>query len=132
MHTPIKRLPDAELKVMQALWHADQPLTRPLLEESIRMFSNESSWAATTILSLLARLENKNFIQRIKKGKGYLYLPLVSREEYLQYESANVLNKIFNNSPTAFMAALYRGKGLSDTEINELEEYLQKIKDGEK
>lgn len=128
MDNEIKRLPDSELKIMQALWQAATPLTRAQLEQ---LLNKEDEWAPTTVLSLIGRLENKGFVERIKEGKGYLYLALISQHKYMQYESKLVLNKLFGGSPTTFMAALYDGKGLTDDEITELEEYLKKLKEEE-
>ena len=64
-----KRLPDAELEVMKALWQAGEPLTRPELEARLA----QHHWASTTLLALLARLEAKGCVAREKQGRGYLY-----------------------------------------------------------
>ena len=49
----IKRLPDAELEIMNALWDADAPLTAAELETALP----GPPRARTTLLTLLARLE---------------------------------------------------------------------------
>ena len=51
----IKRLPDAELEIMNALWDADAPLTAAELETALP----GPPRARTTLLTLLARLEEK-------------------------------------------------------------------------
>ena len=53
MKEKLRRLPDSELAVMQALWRADAPLTRPELDAAL----THREWAATTVVALLARLE---------------------------------------------------------------------------
>ena len=67
MKEKLRRLPDSELAVMQALWRADAPLTRPELDAAL----THREWAATTVVALLARLEGKGFIAREKQGRGY-------------------------------------------------------------
>ena len=37
MKEKLRRLPDSELAVMQALWRADAPLTRPELDAALRI-----------------------------------------------------------------------------------------------
>ena len=55
-----KRLPDAELEVMKALWQAKDPLTRAELEQALA----GNGWAGTTLLTLLSRLEGKGYVAR--------------------------------------------------------------------
>lgn len=71
MQPILKRLPDAELEVMKALWDAGRPLTRPELDGALC----GHRWAATTVLGLLSRLEGKGFLTRRRQGRGYLYAP---------------------------------------------------------
>ena len=47
MKEKLRRLPDSELAVMQALWSADAPLTRPELDAAL----THREWAATTAVS---------------------------------------------------------------------------------
>ena len=55
MKEKLRRLPDSELAVMQALWRAEAPLTRPELDAAL----THREWAATTVVALLARLEGR-------------------------------------------------------------------------
>ena len=57
----IKRLPDAELEIMNALWDADAPLTAAELETALP----GPPRARTTLLTLLARLEEKGCVTPI-------------------------------------------------------------------
>ena len=70
----IKRLPDAELEIMNALWDADAPLTAAELETALP----GPPRARTTLLTLLARLEEKGCVTREKAGEG---LPLHRRPD---------------------------------------------------
>ncbi len=122
----MKRLPDAELDVMMAIWKTGEKCTRMELEENL---DTQKEWSATTILSMLSRLEKKGFLQVTKEGKQNVYEPLVSQEEYLQAESKTVLEKMYNNSITNFMSALYSGKKPSKKQIDELQELLDGFKE---
>lgn len=124
MNTNIKHLPDAELAVMQALWQSDAPVTRPELDV---LLAAEKDWAPTTILNLIARLDARGFITRIKQGKGYLYSAAVSKAAYLQQESNNVLTQMFDGSAKQFVAALHAGNALSHEDAKELADYLRQL-----
>ena len=62
----IKRLPDAELEIMNALWDAAAPLTAAELETALP----GPPRARTTLLTLLARLEEKGCVKPRKAGEG--------------------------------------------------------------
>ena len=120
----LKRLPDAELAVMQALWQAGRPLTRPELEA---MLAPAHAWAPTTVLNLAARLEGKGFVTRRKAGRGNLIEPLVTREEYLAVESRSALERMFGGSARNRVAALHQCHALSRQEIRDLTDYLETL-----
>jgi predicted transcriptional regulator len=116
-------LPDAELAVMQALWALEHPAARPELDPLLAY----RHWGATTILNLLARLEEKGFVSRQRQGRGYLYRAEISRERYLEAESGQVLQRAFGGSAKQFIAALYQSKKLSAQDLVELEAYLHQL-----
>ena len=66
MNHTIRRLPDAELEVMQALWASDTPTSRAQLEEHL---TQTHPMATTTLLTLLSRLNEKGFVRVDKEGR---------------------------------------------------------------
>ena len=59
MKKEIQKLPDSELDIMLALWNGHPDMTRLEIEEYV---NQKKKLATTTILSLLARLEKKEFV----------------------------------------------------------------------
>lgn len=119
-----KRLPDAELEVMKALWQADAPVTRPELEKRLAAHN----WASTTLLALLSRLEAKGCVAREKQGRGYLYRAAITRQDYLPVESRSALGRLFDGSAKNLIAAMAESDALTDRDIDELEAYLLALK----
>ena len=102
MKKTYQRLPESELDIMLVLWNNTPPMTRPEIEKVITM---KKKLASTTILSLLTRLENKNFVEVTKQGKMNLYTPLVSQSDYQAHESQSVLEKLYGNSLKKFVTS---------------------------
>lgn len=123
-----QRLPDSELDVMLALWQGDSYMSRVEIESIV---NEKKVLAPTTILSLLTRLEKKNFVTVKKQGKMNLYKPLISREEYQQNESSSVLEKLYGNSLKNFVASLYKGKKMDEKQIRELNDYIKELENDE-
>ena len=116
----MKRLPESELEIMMIIWQFDRAVNRMEIEEYLR-----KKVAAPTILSFLNRLEKKGFVRVEKEGKINWYTPLIKEEEYLQKESRNILQRMYQNSVKNFVTALYDGDGLSDRELQELRDFIE-------
>jgi predicted transcriptional regulator len=121
----MKRLPDSELDIMMAIWKLNSAVTRVEIEGAL---SKSDEWSPTTILSLLSRLEKKGFVKVEKNGKQNVYEAIVSQKEYLQSESKSVLEKMYNNSITNFMVALYSGKKPTKKQLDELQNLIDTYK----
>ena len=128
MKKTYQRLPESELDIMLVLWNGTPPMTRPEIEKVINTRKN---LAPTTILSLLTRLESKNFVEVTKQGKMNLYTPLISQTDYQAHESQSVLEKLYGNSLKKFVTSLYQGTKISSEEIHELSDFLKEIEDRE-
>ncbi len=118
----VRRLPDAELEVMQALWQCKPPAARADLEAILQ---KTHPMAMTTLLTLLTRLSEKQFLSIEKQGRRSFYTPLVSREEYQAAQSKTFVEKLFGGSMSAFAAALCQS-GLSREELEELRQLLER------
>lgn len=122
METTIRRLPDAELEVMQAVWACEVPAARADIDEKLR---NTHPMALTTLLTVLTRLSEKGFLRIEKQGRSARYIPLVSRQEYLAQQSRRFLDKLCGGSLPAFAAALC-DSGLTREELAELRRLLER------
>lgn len=122
MRDPIRRLPDAELEVMQSLWACEAPAARADIE---KILFERHPMALTTLLTLLTRLSEKGFVSIEKSGRRSLYTPLVSREAYLAAQSKSFFEKLCGGSVSTFAAALC-DSGLTREEIAELRSLLER------
>ena len=133
MNKNIRRLPDAELEVMQAIWalspqSADmlqagevQAVSRSQIEEILR----ERDMAPTTLLTLLSRLSDKGFVHTEKAGRSNTYTPLISQADYLAAQSRSFLDKLCGGSLSTFASALC-DSGLTKEELDELAQLLER------
>ena len=118
----MKKLPDTELEVMQAIWNCPSPVHRVEIEDLLK---EKHPMALTTLLTLLTRLSQKNFIKIEKNGRSSTYTPLISKEEYLAEQSKNFIQQVCEGKLTAFASALC-DSGLTKDEIDELRILLER------
>ena len=122
MNKNIRRLPDAEQEVMQAIWMCEPPVARTDIEE---ILYKERPMAMTTLLTLLTRLNEKGFISIEKVGRRSYYTPCVSREDYLASQSKTFFQKLCGGNVSVFANALCES-GLSQEELEQLRALLER------
>ena len=120
MPKSLPRLPDAEQEIMHALWQCDIPAERAAIAEKLTR-----AMAETTLLTLLTRLAERNFIAIEKVGRRSVYTPLVSKQDYLAARSRSFIDTLCGGSLPTFAAALCEG-GLTREELQELRALLER------
>lgn len=116
------RLPESELDVMLALWHAGGEASAPEIGTALGR-----ELTASALHSYLKRLGDRGFLSCRKEGKVNVYTALVSEEEYRRTESGTVLEKLYGGSLKTFAAALWDGGRLTSEELGELRAYLDEL-----
>ena len=122
MNDDMRRLPDTELEVMQAIWALKTPAARADIEA---ILLKTHPMAMTTLQTLLTRLSDKGFIRIEKVSRSSRYIPLISREDYLSAQSRRFVDKLCGGSISAFAAALC-SSGLTKEELAELRKMLER------
>ena len=120
MPKSLPRLPDAEQEVMHALWQCEIPAERAAVAGKLTR-----AMAETTLLTLLTRLAERNFIAIEKVGRRSVYTPLVSKQDYLAARSRSFIDTLCGGSLPTFAAALCEG-GLTREELQELRALLER------
>src|SRR2546421_12827692 len=68
-----------EGEVMEALWAAPEPLSVRTVLDRLNE-GRRPPLAYTTVMTVMARLAEKDALRRVKAGRGYLYEPAVADE----------------------------------------------------
>ncbi len=111
---------DSEAKVMEILWERS-----PLSAKEISLIAADSiGWNKNTTYTVIKKLEAKGFIRRDEPG--FICTPLISREEIRKNEAVSILNKFFGGSRKALFSALLEDEKLSDQELEELRDLIDK------
>ena len=118
----IRKLPDAELEVMQAIWACVSPVSRSEIDEILK---ESHPMAPTTLLTLLTRLADKGFIHIEKENRSSKYIPLITQEEYIIEQSKSFVRNLCKSNISMFANALCDNV-LTKEEINELRELLER------
>ena len=119
----MKKLPDAEFDIMKVVWANEPPVTTSVIMEQL---GNEKGWKAQTVISLMLRLTERGFLSTDKRGKERVYYPLISKDDYLKFETSNFMKQYHDNSFLDLVNTLYVDKALTDRDIDELLQWAKK------
>ena len=114
------KISDSELEVMEVIWKADEWID---IASVHRVLSQGNQWAYNTVGTFMIRLEDKGFLEHVKRGKSNFYRALISREEYKRAETEKFLNQVHSGSKKSLIAALYHGQ-VEDEELDKLMQML--------
>jgi len=118
----IKKLPDAEFDIMKVVWSNESPITTATI---MKLLGNEKEWKIQTVISLMLRLVERGYLRSEKHGKERTYFPLVSREDYLKFETGNFMKQYHDNSFLNLINTLYDGKTLTEKDVDDLHQWVK-------
>lgn len=121
------QISESEWKVMRCLWDRG---TLPL-GEIIAEIAPENGWNGNTVRTLVVRLVEKGAVLAEKHGRNYVYSAIAQETDCVLKETEHFLGRIFDGSPSKLFAALSSGGKLSDKDITEIEDMIQKLKERE-
>ena len=113
----LKKLPDAEFDVMKVIWDNEPPVTTTSVREQL---GKEKEWKIQTVVTLMLRLVERGVLRSEKHGKERTYFPLVSKEDYLKFETGNFMKQYHNSFLFNLINTLYDDEALTDKDIDEL------------
>lgn len=115
------KLPENEYFIMQIFWQQGA-----LKTDQLNTFLTEKNWKPTTILTFLSRLSKKGFLKIEKQGKSNLYIPIISKEFYLQNQTQEFLQTNYNGDAKMLIASMVDSKKITAEDIHELYLWLEK------
>ena len=122
---------ESEWRIMEVLWESETPLTSI---EVLNRLKGKSNMTLRMVRVLMNRLSKKGllgFTVDENDARVYHYYTMKSKEECLKEKSRRFVNSYFSGSRTNAIVTLLQGVTLTDEQIKELEEILEKSKENE-
>lgn len=126
MSNDLKKLGEAELEIMQVIWDSENQVTSNYI---LKELQGRRKWQLSTLMTSLARLSDKGFVNCDRSTGSNLYSSVISENEYKAGASRHFLEKLYNNSIQNMVATLYSNKAIKDSDIEELRNFLDKLED---
>ena len=116
----MQKLFDSEIKLMEILWEQG-----PTPAKQVSLIAAQAiGWNKNTTYTILKKLEAKGYIRRSEPG--FLCTALVSRDAVQRAETQSLVDKLFGGSRQALFSALLADEQLSQEDIRQLREMIEK------
>lgn len=119
---------ESEWQVMEIFWASDTPLTSLEVIKRLEKSASMTPRMIRVLINRLCRKEILGYTVDEKDARVYHYFVKKSREDCLREKSQRFADSYFSGSRTSAMAALLKSFALTEEQINELEEILEKSK----
>jgi len=117
-------LTDAELRLMKILWTKESCTVNDVLGD----LPKDQPLAYSTVLTFLRILEKKGYIKHKKKGRAFLYYPVVTREQAQKSVLEYVVGTFFDKSPSGLVESLLKQVKIKPAEMQKIKDAIGKKK----
>ncbi|MCH5279563.1 MAG: BlaI/MecI/CopY family transcriptional regulator [Christensenellaceae bacterium] len=115
-----QKLFDSEIKIMELIWDNE-----PISAKELSLIAGERiGWNKNTTYTVIKKLETKGFVKR--NEPGFMCTSLISRTDVRNAETQSLIDKLFGGSRKALFSALLQDETLSNDDITELKELIEK------
>ena len=114
---------ESEYRFCLILWE-NEPIKS---SELVKLCKDRLGWKPTTTYTVIKRLSERGVL----KNENTVVSSLVSREEVQAAEIDEMVEKTFGGSLPAFIAAFTKHRRLSEREIDEVQQMIDRFREGE-
>ena len=116
----VPKIYDSEYRFCQILWEHEPVKSREL----VRLCQEQLGWKSTTTYTVIKRLSQRGVL----KNEDTIVTSLVSKEEVQASQLEELVDKTFDGSLPAFVAAFTRHRNISEQEIDEVQAMIDRYR----
>ena len=114
----------SEWSIMELLWEGPKTLM-----ELVNTLAKTVGWSKSTVTTMVRRMTDKGLVSYDTDGRTKRFRASVSREDVVAQETDSLLDRAYHGSLGLMLSAMVSGKGLTNSDIDELYAILEKAKE---
>ena len=115
------RVFDSELKILDVLWGEGDTTAKRIAE----ILRDQVGWSKTTTYTMIKRCIDKGAIER--REPNFICHPLVTINDAREYETTELINKMYNGAADQLVASMLGSQLLSKEEIERLKQVIRDL-----
>lgn len=121
------KLPESELQIMQLIWDMNKQGVKDIHAGALMSaYPDEiGHLALTTVLTLITRLQKKDFIRLEKHGRANCAIVIADENEYKRKATADFVATVYQNNTRGLICALCSEGILAEEDFAELRREIE-------
>ena len=119
-----KRPTELELEILKCLWE-QAPQSGKALRDALAATRELTYQSVMTVLGIM---EDKEFVKRKKEGGNFVYRPRITEKTTSKRMLHDLIDRLYNGSAATAMLNLLETSDLTDEELNELRDSVNRRK----
>ena len=115
-------LTEVELEFMTELWALGEGTVRDVLAR----LAPDRDLAYTSAATILRIMEQKEFVTSEKRGKTFIYRPVLAKDAYQAKTLRDLSEKLFDGTPASMVARLVDDQGMTEDALAEIRALLDR------
>ena len=116
---------DTELLILDALWE----LGEGTVEDVVNRSPSNPRANYKTVQTLLRIMENKGFVKHTTRGRAFVFMSCVTRDEIGRVSAKRLVDRNFQGSHTAMLMNLLDSNHIKEDELDALERLIQQYRE---
>lgn len=116
------RLGRLEMQIMNVVWDKGQATVHDVKD----VISRGRKPAYSTILTMMRKLEAKGYLSHDVDDRTYVYSATISRQAVRQGVIGDLLDRLFEGSPSLLLNSLVEQNRISEEELREIRKLISK------
>jgi predicted transcriptional regulator len=113
-------LTDGELPLMEVLWKKGQAT----VGDVVASLTTDPPLAYSTVLTTLRILEAKGYLRHTKKGRAFVYEPVIVQEEASRKALGYLVNRFFGGSRELLVMNLLKEEKIGRAELRRIKKMI--------
>ena len=112
----------AETEVLRLVWNIKEATVQQVYDA----LPANRKVTYVTVATLLRRLEEKGYLKHRVRGKAFIYMPAVKKEEVISRTISDMVQRLFGGNPVPLMQHLAMHSEISEEDIERLRKLTKK------
>ena len=126
MARPASKHPtELELQILKILWQ-ESPRNVHQVQQALAAGAASRDLSYSSVVTVLNIMVRKRYLKRAKQGRAYVYEPCVSEKDVHRGILGDLLDRVFDGSPSAVMLELLDLADLDEAELEELRKLINR------
>ena len=118
------RLGKLELQIMNVVWEKGTATVHDVKDA----LGRGRKPAYSTILTMMRKIEAKGYLEHDVDDRTYVYRPTISQADVRQGILGDILDRLFEGSPSLLMNSLVAQDQISEEELTQIQKLIEEAK----